>query len=131
MQILVQLARTEHAAANAEKDPYGVEVVFKCMSIQSNFLTARDASLPDPVRVLAMANIVGTLNALKLLWVYLYVCRRLQAGRPDRRRPCSAVTCPLRLPRRRARRLNEQFRTNSLLPAGCSRPAGMRRRSRC
>jgi hypothetical protein len=68
-QILVQLARTEHAAANAEKDPYGVDVVFKCLSIQSDFLTAQNAALPDPVRAQAMNNILGTLQALKLLWV--------------------------------------------------------------
>jgi hypothetical protein len=67
--ILMQLARTEHAAANAEKDPYGVDVVFKCISIQSDFLTAQNATLPDPVRALAMNNILGTLQALKLLWV--------------------------------------------------------------
>lgn len=68
-QILVQLARTEHAAANAEKAPYAVDVVFKCMSIQSDFLTARDANLPDPVRAQAMTSLVGTLTALRGLWV--------------------------------------------------------------
>lgn len=68
-QILVQLARTEHAAANAQKDPYGVDVVFKCMSIQSDFLTAQDATLPDAVRAKAMTNIVNTLKSLKTLWV--------------------------------------------------------------
>jgi hypothetical protein len=68
-QILVQLARTEHAAANAEKDPYGVDVVFKCMQIHADFLIARDGALPDPVRAQAMTSIVTTLNALKVLWV--------------------------------------------------------------
>jgi hypothetical protein len=68
-QILVQLAKTEHAAANAKKDPYGVDVVFKCMAIQSDFLTAQNATLPDPVRAQAMNNIVATLTALKGLWV--------------------------------------------------------------
>jgi hypothetical protein len=69
LQILVQLARTEHAAANAQKDPYGVDVVFKCMSIQSDFLAAQNATLPDAVRAQAMNNIVGTLTALRGLWV--------------------------------------------------------------
>jgi hypothetical protein len=68
-QILVQLARTEHAAANAEKAPYAVDVVFKCLSIQSEFLIARDAALPDPVRAQAMTNIVNILTALRGLWV--------------------------------------------------------------
>jgi hypothetical protein len=68
-QILVQLAKTEHAAANAKKDPYVVEVTFKCLSIQSNFEIAKDASLLDPVRAQAMGNIVGALTTLKTLWV--------------------------------------------------------------
>ena len=68
-QILAQLAKTEHAAANAEKDPYAVDVVFKCMSIHADFLIAQDAGLPDPVREQAMNNIVNTLSGLKLLWV--------------------------------------------------------------
>jgi hypothetical protein len=66
---LVQLAKTEHAAANADKDPYGVDVVFKCMSIQSEFLTAQDANLPVPVRQQAMANVVAILTSLETLWV--------------------------------------------------------------
>ena len=67
---LVQLAKTEHAAANADKDPYGVDVVFKCISIQSDFVTAQDAALPVvPVRQQAMTNIMNTLHALELLWV--------------------------------------------------------------
>ena len=68
-KILVQIARTEHAAANAEKDPYGVDVVFKCLSLQSDFGTAQDTTLPDPVRAKAMTNILGALSALKALWV--------------------------------------------------------------
>jgi hypothetical protein len=68
-QILVALARTEHAAANAEKAPYAVDIVFKSLSIQSEFLRARDAALPDPVRAQAMTNIVNILIALRGLWV--------------------------------------------------------------
>jgi hypothetical protein len=66
---LVQLAKTEHAAANADKDPYGVDVVFKCISIQSDFVTAQDAALPVPVRQQAMTSIMTTLHGLELLWV--------------------------------------------------------------
>jgi len=66
---LVQLAKTEHAAANADKDPYGVDVVFKCISIQSDFVTAQDAALPVAVRQRAMTDIMNTLHALELLWV--------------------------------------------------------------
>ena len=40
-QVLMQLARTEHAAANAKKDPYGVDVVFKCLSISRIFSPPR------------------------------------------------------------------------------------------
>jgi hypothetical protein len=69
LPILMQLARTEHAAANAEKDPSAVDVVFKCISIQKDFLAAENAALPDAVRAQAMAEILATLQALKLLWV--------------------------------------------------------------
>jgi len=69
LQILTQLARTEHAAANAERNPSGVDVVFKCMSIQEDFLAAQDAGRPDSARAQAMTNLLGTLQALKLLWV--------------------------------------------------------------
>ena len=70
-EILVQLAKTEHAAANAKKLPYVVDVVFKCVSIQSNFLTAKDPdpSIPDSARKQALQNIVATLKALAQLWV--------------------------------------------------------------
>ena len=66
--ILVQLAKTEHAAANAKNDPYSVDVTFKCMSIQSDYLTAIDAKQSDPVRAQAMGNIVAVLKALQGLW---------------------------------------------------------------
>jgi|KBSSwiStaDraftv2_1062776.scaffolds.fasta_scaffold42735_2 hypothetical protein len=68
-QILVQLAKTEHAAANADKSPYIVDVAFKCVSMQTDFLTATDAANPDPVRAAAMSNILATLKALAGLWV--------------------------------------------------------------
>jgi hypothetical protein len=68
-QTLVQLAKTEHAAANAVKDPYVVDIAFKCVTLQSEFVTARDASKPDPVRSAAMTNIVGILAGLQALWV--------------------------------------------------------------
>jgi hypothetical protein len=69
LQTLVQLAKTEHAAANAEKIPYGVDVAFKCLSIQSDLLSAQDAAQPDAVRKQAMTNIVAALASLKGLWV--------------------------------------------------------------
>ena len=68
-KVLVQLTRTEHAAANAEKSPYVVDVVFKCVSIQANYLIATDTSKPDTVRVAAMTKIETTLTALEQLWV--------------------------------------------------------------
>lgn len=71
LPILNQLARAEHAAANATKNPYVVDVVFKCVSIQSDFLTAKDAgaATPEQAREDAMVNIENTLHALKGLWV--------------------------------------------------------------
>lgn len=69
LPILMQLARTEHAAANAEKDPYVVDIVFTCMSIREDLLVARDATSPDPVRAQAMNNILGALQGLKTRWV--------------------------------------------------------------
>jgi hypothetical protein len=68
-QTLVQLAKTEHAAANAVKDAYVVDIAFKCVSIQSAFVTAKDATLADPVRAAAMQNVVGILTSLQGLWV--------------------------------------------------------------
>jgi hypothetical protein len=67
--ILVQLAKTEHAAANAEKSPYVVDVAFKSLTMQADYLTATDASKPDAVRKQAMQNILATLKALAGLWV--------------------------------------------------------------
>jgi hypothetical protein len=67
-QTLVQLARTEHAAANAAKVPYVVDVAFKCVSLQTAFVTAKDASLADTVRAAAMTNVVGILKSLQGLW---------------------------------------------------------------
>jgi len=68
-QTLVQLAKTEHAAANAVKDAYVVDIAFKCVSIQLEFVTAIDAAKPDAVRSAAMTNIVGILKSLQGLWV--------------------------------------------------------------
>jgi len=68
-QILVQLAKTEHAAANADKDPYVVDIAFTCVSLQSEFLKARDATIPDPVRQKAMTIILAILKNLQALWV--------------------------------------------------------------
>lgn len=65
---LVQLAKAEHAAANTRNEPYIVDIAFKCLSIQSDFLTAQDATKPDAVRAQAMTNIVGILGTLQTLW---------------------------------------------------------------
>ena len=68
VKTLVQLAKTEQAAANADKIPYGVDVAFKCLSIQSEFLIAKDANQSDNDRKDAMTNIVDALATLKTLW---------------------------------------------------------------
>jgi hypothetical protein len=67
-KVLAQLARTEHAAANAKKAPYVVDVVFKCLSIKPLLIAAKDGSLPDPARQQAMKDIVDILQSLKTLW---------------------------------------------------------------
>jgi hypothetical protein len=68
VETLMQLAKTEHAAANATKEPYVVDVAFKCGAIQSEYLIAKNGNLADPVRDQAMANIVAILKSLHGLW---------------------------------------------------------------
>ena len=70
IKILAQAARTEHAAANAEKVAYVVDVAVKSVSIQENLLKAKDAiNSNDNDRATAMNNILTTLAALQQLWV--------------------------------------------------------------